>query len=94
MKEYVTLEKFVHEHPNEVIEIMSPGGYVTIHPDMQLTGLLAHAGEAGIEMAVSWDELREQVVEACNYNEADGRWYLLSAMPSQDCPIQAPEMLM
>ncbi|AEY67560.1 hypothetical protein [Clostridium sp. BNL1100] len=94
MKEYITLEQFVQEHPDQVIEIMSPGGYVTIHPAISRDKLYAHAGVSGTEMPISWDELKEQVVEDknCNYSERDGRWYLLSEMPSQDGPEQAPEL--
>lgn len=33
MKEPMTLEQFRQKHPNDVIQIMSPGGYVTLPPD-------------------------------------------------------------
>jgi hypothetical protein len=36
----------------------------------------------------------EQFVENCNFRESDGYWYLLTAEPSQNNPIQAPEMRM
>jgi hypothetical protein len=94
MKEYITLEQFVQEHPDQVIEIMSPGGYVIIRPEISRDKLYAHAGVSGTEMPITWDELKEQVVEDknCNYSERDGRWYLLSEMPSQDSPEQAQEL--
>ena len=94
MKKYITLEQFIKEHPDQIIEIMSPGGYVTIRPDRPLDKLFAHAGVSGTETAMPWDELKEQVVEEehCNFNERDGRWYLLSEMPSQECLTEGPEM--
>ncbi|HEY9161015.1 MAG TPA: hypothetical protein VIS94_08020 [Desulfomonilia bacterium] len=88
MKEPMTLEQFRLEHPNDVIVIMSPGGYVTISPDRPLDQLYAHAGVRGTEIPVSWEELKDQTVESCNFNEADGNWYLLTAEPSLDCPTQ------
>lgn len=70
MKESMTLEQFIQEHSNTTIRIMSPGGYVTIPPNRQTDRLVAHAGVSGTEMPVHWEELREQMVESCNYNEA------------------------
>lgn len=94
MKEQMTLEQFIQEHPGTEIEIMSPGGYVTIRPDKPLDKLSAHAGVSGSDRAVGWEELREQVVENCNFNKSQGRWYLLTGEPAQDCPVQAPQMQM
>jgi hypothetical protein len=95
MKEYITLEQFVQEHHDQVIEIMSPGGYVTIRPDRPMDELFAHAGVSGTEIPITWDELKEQVVnlaEHCNYSESDERWYLLSEVPSQERLTEGPEM--
>ncbi|CUX31826.1 hypothetical protein BN3590_00758 [Clostridium sp. C105KSO15] len=94
MKEPITLEQFVQEHPHDMIQIMSPGGYVTISPNLPLTELSAHAGVRGTEIPIPWEELKDQIVENCNYNEIDGNWYLLTGEPSQDYPVQAPEMHM
>jgi len=88
MKEPMTLEQFRQEHPNDVIQIMSPGGYVTLPPDRPLDQIYAHAGVSGTEIPVSWAELKDHIVESCNFNEADGNWYLLTAEPSLDCPMQ------
>ncbi len=79
MKEAMTLEQFRLEHPNDVIQIMSPGGYVTLVPDSPLDDLHAHAGVGGTEIPIPWEELKDQVVEKCNFNEAEGNWYLLTA---------------
>lgn len=87
-----TLEQFVREHPNDVIQIMSPGGYVTIAPDRPLNELFVHAGERGTEVSVTWDELRGQTVENCNYDPADRSWSLLTIDPSLNQPAQAPGM--
>ncbi len=92
MVEKITLEQFVQEHPKDMIQIMSPGGYVAIGPDRLFDKLFAHAGVRGTEMPISWEELRNQIIENCNFNENDGNWYLLTSEPSQDYPIQAPEM--
>lgn len=89
MKEQMTLEQFLREHPNDIIQIMSPVGYVTLPPNIPLTQLSAHAGERGTETPIPWEELKDQLVESSNFNEADGNWYLLTAEPSQDCPVQA-----
>ncbi|WP_444640757.1 hypothetical protein ACRQU7_10710 [Caproiciproducens sp. R1] len=89
-----TLEQFVREHPNDVIQIMSPGGYVTIAPDRPLNELFAHAGERGTEIPVTWEELRGQTVESCHYHPADRSWNLLTVDPSLNQPVQAPEMRM
>lgn len=88
MKDQMTLEQFRLEHPNEVIQIMSPGGYVTLSPDIPLDQLQAHAGVRGTEIPIPWEELKDQIVESRNFNEADGNWYLLTAEPSLDCPTQ------
>ena len=94
MKKQMTLEQFIQEHPGVAIEIMSPGGYVAIHPDEPLDKLSAHAGVRGSKRVIEWEELREQVVEKCNFNESVGKWYLLTGEPSRDCPVQEPEMQM
>lgn len=88
MKEKMTLEQFVQEHPNDMIQIMSPGGYVTIGPDREFEKLIAHAGFRGTEIPIPWEELKDQIVESCNFNETDRNWYLLTAEPSLDCPTQ------
>jgi len=92
MKEPMTLEQFRHDHPNDVIRIMSPGGFVTLSPNRPLDQLSAHAGVRGTEIPVSWEELKDQIVQNCNFNQADGNWYLLTVEPSLDCPLQAPSM--
>lgn len=88
MKDPMTLEQFRLEHPNDVIQIMSPGGYVTLSPDRSLDELFAHAGVRGTEIPIPWEELKDQIVENCNFNEVDGNWYLLTVEPSLDCPTQ------
>jgi len=94
MNELVTLEQFVEEHPKDVIHIMSPGGYVTISPTKPLNELYAHAGVRGTELPIQWEEIKDQVVENYNFSESDGYWYLLTAEPSLNNLIQAPEMRM
>ena len=94
MKVQMTLEQFIQEHPGAEFEIMSPGGYVTIRPNEPLDILSTHAGVRGSERAAAWEELREQVVENCNFNKSQGKWYLLTGEPSQDCPVQTPKMQM
>jgi hypothetical protein len=88
MKELMTLEQFWLEHPSDVIQIMSPGGYVTLPPNRPLEELVAHAGVWGTEIPILWEELKDQIVERCNFNESDGNWYLLTAEPSMDNPPQ------
>lgn len=88
MKELITLEQFRLEHPEDIIQIMSPVGYVTLFPERSLDELLAHAGVRGTEISISWDELKNQVVDSCNFNETDGNWYLLTSEPTLDCPTQ------
>ena len=94
MNASITLEQFVQEHPNEVIHIMSPGGYISLVPGTPLDNLYAHAGVRGTELPIQWEELKDQVVENCNFSESDGYWYLLTVEPSLNNPIQAPEMRM
>lgn len=94
MKENMTLNKFVQTHSDQRIEIMSPGGYVTICPERPLTQLFAHAGVRGTEIPIPWEELKGQIVQNCNFNQSDETWFLLTVEPSLDCPIQAPEMQM
>jgi hypothetical protein len=89
-----TLEQFVQEHPDDMIQIMSPGGYVTIAPGRPLSDLFANAGERGTEIPVTWDELKGQTVENCNYDPADRNWNLLTDDPSLNQLTQAPEMQM
>lgn len=91
-EEPMTLEQFVREHPDDTFQIMSPGGYVTISPDRPLEKLLAHAGERGTEMAVTWEELKDQVVENCHYDPSDRSWRLLTDDPALNDPIQSPGM--
>lgn len=88
MKELMTLEQFRLEHSENIIQIMSPVGYVTLSPDRSLDELLAHAGVRGTEIPISWDELKNQIVDSCNFNEADGNWYLLTSEATLDCPMQ------
>lgn len=88
MKELMTLEQFRLEHPNDVIQIMSSGGYVTLSPNRPLDELVAHAGVRGTEIPIPWEELKNQIVERCNFNESDGNWYLLTAEPSMGYPTQ------
>ena len=88
MKEPMTLEQFRLEHPDDVIQLMSPGGFVTLSPNRPLDELFAHAGVRGTEIPIPWEELKDQIVENYNFNEADGNWYLLTAEPSLDCPTQ------
>lgn len=84
----MTLEQFRQEHPNDAIQIMSPGGYVTLPPDRPLDQIYAHAGVRGTEIPVSWEELKDQIVESCNFNETDHNWYLLTAESSLDSLTQ------
>lgn len=88
MKEPMTLEQFWREHPNDVIQIMSPGGYVTLSPNRPPDQLSAHAGVRGTEMPISWDELKDQVIQNCSFDQADESWYLFTVEPSLDCPTQ------
>lgn len=87
MLEKMTLEQFVQEHPEDIIQIMSPSGYVTIGPDRQFDKLFAHAGVRGTEVPISWEELKGQTVDNCNFNTSDGYWYLITDI-SQDYPTQ------
>ncbi len=92
MKETMTLEQFRLEHPNDVIQIMSPGGYVTLAPGRPLDELHAHAGVRGTEVPIPWEEIKDQIVESCNFSESDGNWYLLTAEPPLDSPAQTLSM--
>ena len=74
----MTLEQFRQEHPNDIINIMSPGGYVTLSPDVLLDQLFAHAGVRGTEMSIDWDEIKNQIVKDCTVGSADGSWHLLT----------------
>ena len=91
-KEPETLEQFVREHPNDMIQIMSPGGFVTIAPNRPLNELFAHAGERGTEISVTWEELKGQTVGNCHYDPADRSWNLLTYDYSLNPPVQSPGM--
>lgn len=87
-----TLGQFVREHPDDVVRVMSPNGYVTISPDQPPDKLFAHAGVSGTETPIAWEELKDQVVENLHYDPAGRNWRLLTDCPSQDSQAQAPGM--
>lgn len=77
-EEIMTLETFRQEHSNDVIRIMSPGGYVIITPDISLEQLYAHPGERGLEIPIAWEELKDQIVHSSTYDQTDKCWDLLT----------------
>ena len=92
MEKNMTLEQFVKDHPNDSIQIMSPGGYVSIDPDKPKSELFAHAGFPGSEIPISWDELKNQIITENNFNEVDNRWYMITDRPSMQNELMEEEI--
>lgn len=90
------LKAFIEQHCNESIQIMTPGGYVSLNPEnIQLLingkSIMAHPGCSNNSMEIDAKDLLSQCVIAANYN--GNQWWVLSgninespfteALPSQ-----------
>lgn len=84
--EPITVAEFVAMHYNSYIQIMSPGGFVDIYPGMDVNQLSAHAGEEGISVRISWDEIKDQLImpESCGYGAKDNQWNVLSYVATEE----------
>lgn len=84
----VTIRKFIEQHPNATLDLMTPGGYVYLTPErtqLLLCGqsLKAHPGSPEYSMDIPAEELLKQ--EICEATFSEGIWHILS-----DC-IREPE---
>ncbi len=72
--DYVSLENFIKEHKNDKIEVLSPSGYINIIPGQ--TEFHAHNGHSGIP--ISFDEIKNEVINVKDMNYDNGTWYVIS----------------
>ena len=81
------MREFFKKHPDDNIQIMTPGGYVSLTPDFTkalLSGdsVRGHLGDPAYSVEIHADELLDQVVFNSNYRKHV--WHLLSAEPKLD----------
>jgi hypothetical protein len=92
MQEIMTLEQFHEKHSDDIIMLISYDSYVIFNPNKPLDQLTANLGITEMEIPISWNDLKNQVVEKYNYDSVDGVWYLLTSAPEHEYQPQILSM--
>ena len=79
--EAITVRDFLKKHPEDNIEMMTPGGYVSLTPARTRAlfsgdSVKGHPGDPAYSMNIPAKELLDQFVAAANYMEHT--WHLLT----------------
>lgn len=81
----MTLKEFIEQNPNATLNMMTPGGYVLLNPELSQKllhgeGVIAHAGCSDVRTVIQATELLPQEVVSCNAHKSEPNYfYLLTA---------------
>jgi len=81
----MTLKEFIEQNPNATLNVMTPGGYVLLPPELSQNllhgeAVNAHAGSSDMRTVVQAAELLPQEVVSCTpHKSAPDYFYLLTA---------------
>jgi len=81
----MTLKEFIEQHPDATLNMMTPGGYVLLTPELSQNllhgdGINAHAGSSDARIAIQAAELLPQeVVRSQVHKSKPDYFYLLTA---------------
>ncbi len=91
----MTLKDLIEQNPNATLNMMTPGGYVLLNPELSQKllhgeGVIAHAGCSDVRTVIPAAELLPQEVVSCNAHKSEQNYfYLLTAWePEQAVSIQ------
>ena len=84
--EQKSIREMLTQFPADHFDFMTPGGYVFLNPSQAATLLAGgsvsgHPGISGYDREVTAEELLEQTVDFCRYDQ--GTWHILSGFPEQ-----------
>jgi hypothetical protein len=76
-----TVREFITEHPGAAIDMMTPGGYVSLTPEkaralLQGESAEGHPGDPEYAMEIDAEDLPAQTVHSANFY--DGAWRILT----------------
>jgi hypothetical protein len=85
--EPLTVREFLKKHPDDNIQMMTPGGYVSLTPALTKAllsrdSVREHPGDPAYSVEIHADELLDQCVLNSNYSKHV--WHLLAAEPEFD----------
>ena len=81
----MTLKEFIEQNPNTTLNMMTPGGYVLLNPELSQKllhgeGVIAHSGCSDVRIVIQAAQLLPQEVVSCNAHKSEPNYfYLLTA---------------
>ncbi len=93
----MTLKDFIEQNPNATLNMMTPGGYVLLNPELSqklLHGedVIAHAGCSDVRTVIQAAKLLPQEVVPCNVHKSEPNYFYLLTAWEQEQAVSNQQM--
>ncbi len=93
----MTLKEFIERNPNATLNMMTPGGYVLLNPELSqklLHGerVIAHAGSSDVQTVIQAAELLPQEVVCCQAHQSEPNYFYLLTAWEQEQAASSQQM--
>ncbi len=93
----MTLKEFIEQNPNATLNMMTPGGYVLLTPELfqkllHGEGVIAHAGCSDVRTVIPAAELLPQEVVSCNAHKSEQNYFYLLTAWEQEQAVSNQQM--
>ncbi len=93
----MTLKEFIEQNPNATLNMMTPGGYVLLNPELSQKllhgeGVIAHAGCSDVRTVIPASELLPQEVVCCNAHKSESNYFYLLTAWEQEQTVSNQQM--
>lgn len=93
----MTLKEFIEQNPDATLNMMTPGGYVLLTPELSQSllhgvGVNAHAGSSDVRIAIQAAELLPQEVVSCTPHKSEPNYFYLFTAWVQEQAVSNQQM--
>lgn len=93
----MTLKDFIEQNPNATLNMMTPGGYVLLNPELSQKllhgeGVNAHAGCSDVRTVIQAAELLPQEVVCCQAHKGEPNYFYLLTAWEQEQTVSNQQM--
>lgn len=93
----MTLKEFIEQNPNATLNMMTPGGYILLNPELSQSllhgeGVTAHAGCRDVRIAIQAAELLPQKVVSCQACKSEPDYFYLITAWEQEQMVSNQQM--
>ncbi len=93
----MTLKGFIEQNPNATLDMMTPGGYVLLNPELSQKlllgeGVIAHAGCSDVRTVIPAAELLPQEVVYCQAHKSEPNYFYLLTAWEQEQAVSNQQM--